>query len=155
MPSELLVRSAAAEDAEALATLFLSAREAAYPAIPRPVHPPDDVRRWVRSWFTERGSEVWLAEEDGEPVALLLVEDDWLHSLYVRPGRTGEGIGSLLLDVAKSLRAGGLGLWVFQSNDGARRFYARHGFVEVRRTDGTGPDGNEEQEPDIEMAWRP
>jgi GNAT superfamily N-acetyltransferase len=152
---QLVVRPATAADADALATLFLAAREAAYPAIPRPVHPPEDVRRWVHGWFadTEVAREVWLAEEDGVPVAVLLLEDAWLHSLYVEPARTGEGIGSALLDLAKSRRPHRLGLWVFQTNQRARRFYLRHGFVEVRRTDGTGPDGNEEGEPDVELAW--
>ncbi len=39
---------------------------------------------------------------------------------------------------------------MFDSNAGAQRFYARHGFGEVRRTDGSD---NEEREPDVEMAW--
>jgi chorismate mutase len=94
--------------------------------------------------------EVWLAERDAVPVALMLLEDDWLHSLYVAPGLTGEGIGTMLLDLAKSLHPAGLGLWAFQSNTGARRFYGRHGFGEVRWTDGSD---NEEGEPDVEMAW--
>jgi len=161
MPSELSVRPATVEDADALAELFLVSREASYPAIPRPVHPPGDVRRWLRSRFDAERTEVWLAEGGDEdqagrrsaPVGLLLVEDGWLHSLYVAPGRTGQGVGAVLLEVAKSLRPDGLGLWVFQSNERARRFYAAHGFVEVRRTDGLGPDGNEEQQPDIEMCW--
>jgi chorismate mutase len=83
-------------------------------------------------------------------VGLLLLEEDWVHSLYVAPGRTGEGIGSVLLDVAKSRRPRRLGLWVFESNQGAQRFYRRHGFVELRRTDGAD---NEERAADIEMAW--
>jgi chorismate mutase len=83
-------------------------------------------------------------------VGVLLLEEDWVHSLYVAPDRTGEGIGTVLLDLAKSLRPRRLGLWVFETNEGARRFYARNGFVEVRRTDGSD---NEEHQPDIEMAW--
>lgn len=152
MPSDpdVVVRPATAEDAEALATLFLDARDAAYPAIPRPVHPSADVRRWLRSRFDREGVEVWLAERDAVPLALLLLEGDWLHSLYVDPRLTGQGIGSTLLDVAKALRPRGLGLWVFESNQGALRFYRRHGFGEVRRTDGSD---NEERRPDIEMAW--
>ena len=162
----LTVRPAVPEDARALADLYLASRDAAYPAIPRGVHPPEEVRRWVTTWFDRdpaARTEVWLAEEavSGQgagpvglvPVGLLLVEEDWLHSVYVAPGRTGGGIGTLLLDLAKSLRPHGLGLWVFETNHGARRFYARHGFVEVRRTDGRGETGNEEQEPDLELAW--
>ena len=88
MPSEpdLTVRPATLEDADALATLYLAAREAAFPAIPRPVHPPEpDVRRWMRARFDAPGVEVWLAERDAVPVGLLLLEDDWVHSLYVDP----------------------------------------------------------------------
>jgi chorismate mutase/GNAT superfamily N-acetyltransferase len=148
---DLTVRPATTEDAGALATLYLAAREAAYPAIPPTVHPPDDVLRWWRSRFeVGDGVEVWLAERGDDPIGLLLLEHDWLHSLYVAPGLTGQGIGAVLLDVAKSARPAGLGLWVFEANEGARRFYRRHGFAEVRRTDGSD---NEEHAPDVEMAW--
>ena len=150
---DLTVRPAGPDDADALASLFLAAREAAYPAIPRPVHPPDDVRRWWRARVeagSGEGVDVWLAERDDAPVALLLLEDDWLHSLYVDPRATGQGIGATLLDLAKSLRPEGLGLWVFETNEAAQRFYRRHGFGVVRRTDGSG---NEERQPDVEMAW--
>jgi chorismate mutase/GNAT superfamily N-acetyltransferase len=152
MPSEvdLTVRPAGPEDAAALATVFVEARRAAVPAIPPPVHPPEDVRRWLRSRFDAPATEVWLAEQGDEVVGLLLLEADWLHSLYVAPGRTGQGIGTALLEVAKSRRPRRLGLWVFETNHGARRFYARHGFVELRHTDGSE---NEEGRPDVEMAW--
>lgn len=152
MPSEpdLTVRPATAEDADAVATVYLAAREAAVPAIPPLVHPPDEVRRWVRSRFDDPAAEVWVAEGAGGVLGLLLLEESWVHSLYVVPDRTGEGIGSALLDVAKAVRPDGLGLWVFESNERARRFYARHGFTEVRRTDGSD---NEERAPDVELAW--
>ena len=150
---DLTVRPATTEDADALATLYLASREAAYPAIPPSVHPPDDVRRWWRSRLEAAAGdavEVWLAQRDEELVGLLLLERDWLHSLYVAPGLTGQGVGAVLLDVAKAARPAGLGLWVFEANEGARRFYRRHGFAEVRRTDGSD---NEEHAPDVEMAW--
>jgi GNAT superfamily N-acetyltransferase len=47
---------------------------------------------------------------------------------------------------------GGLRLWTFQKNEGARRFYERHGFDVVEMTDGAG---NEEHEPDVLYAWTP
>lgn len=146
------MRPADHDDADALAELYLDARAAAVPAIPASVHPPADVRTWVRSWFGDRQREVWLAESAGDPrpAGLLLLEGDWLHSLYVRPELTGQGIGAVLLETARACRPDGLGLWVFESNAAARRFYTRHGFGEVRRTDGAG---NEEHAPDVELRW--
>jgi chorismate mutase/GNAT superfamily N-acetyltransferase len=146
--SELVVRPATPDDVEALAALFWDSRQAAYPAVPASVHPREE----TLGWMAERVAtdEVWLAEDTMGPVGLLVLEDDWLHSLYVAPGRTGEGVGTMLVGLAKSRRPRGLGLWVFVSNERAHRFYERHGFVDVRRTDGRD---NEERAPDIEMAW--
>jgi chorismate mutase len=68
----------------------------------------------------------------------------------VAPGLTGHGVGAALLDVAKAQRGDGFCLWVFETNDAARRFYRRHGLVELERTDGST---NEERVPDVRMAW--
>jgi ribosomal protein S18 acetylase RimI-like enzyme len=48
-------------------------------------------------------------------------------------------------------RPGGLRLWTFASNTSAQRFYERHGFVAIDRTDG---QHNEERAPDILYTWR-
>lgn len=68
----------------------------------------------------------------------MVLAGDWLDQLYVDPARTGKGVGSELLAMAKSERPHGLQLWAFESNLGARRFYERHGFVAAERTDGPG-----------------
>ena len=54
--------------------------------------------------------------------------------------------------LAKERSPGGLGLWTFQVNKPAHRFYERHGFAVVRYTDGSD---NEEREPDVRYEWRP
>lgn len=148
-PPDLSLRPAVPEEADALAALYLASREAAFPAMPPPVHPPDEVRRWLRGRVADPDTEVWLAESGGRAVGLLVLEGSWVHSLYVAPDRVRHGVGSALLSLAQGLRPR-LGLWVFAANDGARRFYAGHGFVEVRHTDGAE---NEEREPDVELAW--
>jgi len=55
-----------------------------------------------------------------------------IENLYVRPGRRGEGIGSVLLGAAESrLEDAGVdtvALEVMAPNDAARRFYRRHGY---------------------------
>ncbi len=155
---DLLLRPAAVGDAEVLTDLFLAARDAAYPAMPRGIHPPHEVRSWFGEVLGERprslpmpeARETWVAERDGEIVGYAVLDPEWLDSLYVRPDLTGGGIGGVLLDLVKAVRPGGFGLWVFETNVAAQRFYRRHGLHVVRRTDGSD---NEERAPDLEMAW--
>ena len=53
--------------------------------------------------------------------------DDSVRNLWVLPEEQDRGVGTALLKLAKERRPGGLQLWVFQRNVGARRFYERHG----------------------------
>jgi RimJ/RimL family protein N-acetyltransferase len=146
---DLVLRPGSPEDADALARLATAARHAAVPAMPPSVHTPEEDRAWIgRQLAGER--EAWVAERDGELVGYILLEPRWLHSIYVRPGLTGRGIGTALLDLVKALRSDGFALWVFESNAGARRFYARHGLLELEHTDGSS---NEERARDLRMAW--
>lgn len=156
--ADLTIRPATADDADPLAELFWDARQAAYPAMPHTVHTLAEGRHWFREVLgvvprtlpMPADRETWVAERAGEIVGYLVLDPDWLDSLYVRPGLTGQGIGAALLDLAKGLRPEGFGLWVFESNVRAQEFYRRHGLIAVRRTDGAG---NEEGEPDLEMVW--
>jgi GNAT superfamily N-acetyltransferase len=97
-------------------------------------------------------SDVIVAEVDGQIVGFSAIETGWLHHLYVRPEWQGRGIGAALLGRAVSENASGLSLWAFLANHRAIAFYARAGFVEVLRTDGSD---NEEHEPDVQMHWSP
>lgn len=145
--TEVLLRHATEVDATAVAEVYLAARRAA--PMPDPVHSDDDVRAWVAEKL--RGyDETWVAEADGQVVGFLRLAGDWLDDLYVVPWRSREGIGSALLDLVKSLRPRGFSLWVFETNEPARRFYARAGLIELARTDGSA---NEEQAPDLKVAW--
>lgn len=102
--------------------------------------------------------DIWVADDDGRVVGFLAIEysrtmrGETLEKLYVEPDEQGRGVGTALLEQAKALRPGGLHLWVFQKNTGARRFYERHGFRLVKLTDGAD---NMEHEPDALYAWRP
>ncbi len=62
-----------------------------------------------------------------------------LKQLYLDPARTGGGIGAALMDwaiaQAKACGADEIQLSVFSENDGAQRFYARHGFDHVADTE--------------------
>jgi GNAT superfamily N-acetyltransferase len=121
------------------------------PAIPPPVHSDEDVRQWVATVVLPN-NEAWVAETDADGViALLVLDNEWIDQLYVDPEWTGHGVGSQLIELAKELRPRGLDLWTFQSNEGARRFYERHGFIAVGTTEGA----NEEGAPDVHYHCGP
>jgi len=142
-----LRRSRGAE-APYLVDLWMRSRQASIPAIPPPVHSAADVRAWFAEVVVPT-KEVRLVEEAEIPVALLVLDGDWIDQLYVEPDRAGRGFGSRLLVLAKELRPAGLDLWTFQSNHGARRFYERHGFEAVEMSAGD----NEEGAPDVHYRW--
>ena len=144
--TEVLLRPADSSDADAVADIHLASRAEA--AMPPGVHTDEEVRGWLTGRLAH--DDVWLAELDGAPVGYARMTPTWLDDLYVVPSAAGRGVGSALLDVVKSRRPGGFCLWVFETNAPARAFYARHGLVELEHTDGSA---NEEQAPDVRMAW--
>jgi len=93
---------------------------------------------------------VHVAEDNGTVVGFCARHGDDLDALYVAAAKRGQGVGAALLRDAQSA-VDRLELWTFQANEGAQRFYLRHGFVEVQRTDGSG---NDERLPDIQYEWQ-
>ena len=147
--SELRLRPARSADAAACAAVF-NAWVDATDWMPR-VHPPDDVERHYREHVFEV-CEVTVAESGGAVAGFLALDGEgFVAGLYLAPEARGRGVGAALLAAAKARRPEGLTLWTFVANEGARRFYAREGFVEVRRTEGD----NEEGLPDVLFAWKP
>jgi len=141
------VRPASEADTESIADAYV-ASYAGLTFLPR-LHTDEEIRSWIRSFVVPR-HEVWVAEEDERVVGFAALSDDMLMWIYVRPESQKRGVGSALLATAKERRPLGFRLWVFQRNEGARRFYERHGFRLVELTDGSG---NEEREPDALYAW--
>ncbi|GFH37275.1 GNAT family N-acetyltransferase [Streptomyces pacificus] len=80
-----------------------------------------------------RVAENWVAEVDGEVVALLGLLEDEIGGLFVDPRAQGRGVGRELVRHAAALRGGGLRLEVFEANARARGFYERMGFTERER----------------------
>ena len=141
------LRRAEAADAAAVANVYLTSFAATY-AFPL-AHPDDEVRAWVAETLLP-STETWVAEADGEVVGFISLGADAVEQLYVAPAWTGRGIGSRLLELSQRMRPGGLSLWTFQVNAGARRFYEGHGFVVAEMTDGAA---NEERQPDVRYTW--
>ena len=149
-----MLRRARQEDAAELAVILRSAMREAMPALPE-LHTPDEDHRFLRDVVLP-DEEVWVAEIDGTPAGFLALGsrngDDFLQHIYVAPHRQRRGLGTELIMRAKERRPNGFRLWVFQGNEGARRFYERHGLRLVELTDGSA---NEEREPDALYEWAP
>jgi len=155
-PKTGVVRRAVPNDAAALTDVYLRSFRAALPTV-RLAHSDSEIGEWMLAVvIAER--ETWLVEVDSLPVGLLsldlpsAVALSALDHLYIAPEWRGQGFGDELVALAKRQRPSGLELWTFQVNAAARRFYARHGFVEVELTDGAD---NEEGEPDARLVWVP
>lgn len=84
---------------------------------------------------------------DEQPAGFLQETDGHISALYLDKAARGQGGGAQLLDAAK-LRCDRLDLWTFEANEGARRFYERHGFSETARS-----TDNDEGLPDIRLVW--
>ena len=149
-----MLRRARPEDAAELAVILRSAMREAMPGLAE-LHTPDEDHRFLREVVLP-DEEVWVAEIDGAPAGFAALGsrngDDFLQHLYVAPHRQRRGLGTELIVRAKERRPNGFRLWVFQRNEGARRFYERQGLRLVELTDGRA---NEEREPDALYEWVP
>lgn len=101
---------------------------------------------WTRRFAAPTTTEAGLvAELDGRAVgfAYLIADDDptrgaLLDNLHLVAAARGGGIGAAMLRAVAGLAIArgwppGLHLWVFDANDGACRFYERHGGRVVER----------------------
>ena len=141
-----------AAEVDAVTELFLDARRAALPKL-KFRRTNVETCEWMREVVFPQRS-IRIAEQDGEIVGFAARDGAWLEHLYVKVGFTGRGIGSELLQVVMSeakLVTPVLRLYAFQCNEGARRFYERHGFAAVAFGDGSD---NEEREPDVRYERR-
>jgi GNAT superfamily N-acetyltransferase len=112
------------------------------------LHTPEEDR-----WFYEQRvfvtCEVWGAWSEDRLLGIIAFRPGWIDQLYVLPSAQSRGVGRKLLAVAQAANAD-VRLWTFRRNARARRFYERHGFVQIAETDGSG---NAEREPDVLYHW--
>ena len=120
--------------------------------MPPGIHTAEEDRAWFAARLRDGDHEVWVAEDaDGLLLGYALLTATWLDHLFVEPGAPGRGRRRRAAgrgQGAATRRLLPVGLRV-QRRPPAR-FYARRGLVELERTDGSG---NEEQAPDVRMAW--
>jgi ribosomal protein S18 acetylase RimI-like enzyme len=98
------------------------------------VHDPDPTIDGIRGYFqseVQPKNTVRVAKIDEAVVGVIASNQESVSALYVRVEHIGQGIGSRLIDIAKTESSGSLWLFTFARNTNARRFYARHGFIET------------------------
>ncbi len=163
------IRPMRVDDVDLVASLHVASWRAAYRAILSDdylTHRAAAERRdhWTHRLTAPRDGETGrIASLDGEPVAFFYLVGDadpprgsLLDNLHVAPHARGTGLGRRLLDEAARVIAAhrwpaGLHLWVFEANTGARRFYERHGAVQVERIMYDAADGG--RHPAVCYAW--
>jgi GNAT superfamily N-acetyltransferase len=144
-----MIRRAAPHDADQIAETFH--RSISMLTFLPPLHTEEENRRFITE-MVPADHEMWVAEEDGRVVGLAAVGAKTLGHIYVHPDYQSRGIGTQLLEQVKALHPDGFTLWTFPHNEGACRFYERHGLHVSARGDGSG---NEEGLPDVQYEWSP
>ena len=137
------------DDFEAAVRLWYDAWHHTFPNFPS----------WTYAEWRERfhakvcaGDSIWIAERASQVVGFLVLHevDGYLDQIFVSPAFQRQGIGTLLLNHAKTLSPAGLSLVTLQSNRRARLFYERHGFEPGQ----VGINPNHGQ-PNIVYRWIP
>lgn len=93
----------------------------------------------------------WVSVFDaGEIAGFIARQENIIHALYVASSYHRQGVGTALLQHAKS-QSLNLRLWTFQANYKAQKFYAKSGFIEKSKSDGRN---NDEKLPDLLLEWK-
>lgn len=142
----VLLRRARASDGAGIAACYL--RSTAKLGFLRRCHDGEDM--WRHFHGIVHNNETWVITHNGRLAAFMALEPAEIEHLYVHPAHQGAGLGTQLLDHAKTRLDTGFRLWTFCQNKQARAFYARHGLQIEQITDGRR---NEEKLPDIRFVW--
>jgi ribosomal protein S18 acetylase RimI-like enzyme len=91
---------------------------------------------------------VVVSRATAEVIGFMATTPEVISQLYVDVSHQHEGIGSMLVNMAKQQSKGRLRLFTFKVNKAAQRFYERHGFRVIR--EGFEKDWQLE---DLEYEW--
>jgi putative acetyltransferase len=137
------------EDFESVTLLWRRSRESSLPEFQKEKGHPFEMDQWYFKEHILKDNNVLVAELNDQPVGFMAMREDFIDQLYVDPDHWQMGIGSALLDQARSISPQHLWLYTLQVNHAARAFYQKQGFV--ARKFGISPPP--ELEPDVEYHW--
>lgn len=125
----LVIRDACEVDTPAVRRLFLDSRRAALYWLDGSAMKPEDFDR------ESAGESVLVAEHEGQVVGLAAwwPPDNFLHSLYVKPGFERRGIGTQLLEAALARMGRPVQLKCLTRNQPAMAYYTARGWCELGR----------------------
>ena len=147
-----ILRKATIDDANAISNVYLNSRKKLVSFAPL-VNSDDSILQWIRNVLIP-DEQVIVAEKQGRIIGMMSLTSDKatgrINQFYILPESVGHGVGTVMINMAKSILGSRIKLWTFQENIGARRFYERHGFHAVEFDDGSG---NEENCPAVLYEW--
>lgn len=147
-----LLRRATIADADAIANVYLRSRKELVSFAPL-IHTDEDIYQWIRNDLLPE-EQIIVAEDKGIIIGMMsLTKDEGIghvRQLYILPDVVGHGVGTLMINMAKSILGSPIQLYTFQENIGAKQFYERHGFRAIGFDDGSG---NEENCPAVLYEW--
>jgi ribosomal protein S18 acetylase RimI-like enzyme len=128
-----LIRAATVADAPAIGEVHVRSWQAAYAGlIPADFLAGLSASSRAESWarLIGDGGQVLVAEEDGVVAGFAASGDGRLYALYLLPEYWGRGLGRELHDRAvEELSGDSAVLWVLATNERAKAFYVRQGWV--------------------------
>ena len=144
---EVILRPATAEDISSIAPIWHRGWQDGHVG-----HVPEELStaRTERSFWSraaQRLPDTTIAEIEDAVAGFVMVVGDEVEQVYVGEGHRGSGVASVLLaEAERRVRHSGhdtAWLAVVAGNERARRFYAKHGWVDKGPLDyqAHGPDG--------------
>ena len=144
-----MIRPYREEDFETVVEFWFHAVQAAEPELcQRMGYEIQSAREYFKNVVIPE-NKMWVYELDGVPVGLLAMQNDYIDRLYVDVNFHRRGIGTALIEYARSLSPDHLWLVTDQANKMSRPFYEKHGFVVTK----FGVSPPPESEPDVEYHW--
>ena len=90
-------------------------------------HTPEAQTAYLKQEM-EAGKALFVIWQGDAAVGVVTLQESLIENLYVLPEKQNQGHGTQLLQFVISHCEGTPTLWVLSNNQGAERFYHRHGF---------------------------